>query len=166
MSLLLQKLSIELLHEIVLFLPPRDIRACRQTCKGFSKLIGDSLLLQYILLRDNTCIVDIPSTDMPVKCRLEALQRWERAWEDLRIRTLVRDMKVPGRKNDLLYTIHSNFLIGLRYGSPPGYYYLLIHDPIQDDYNWTWVDYQPYGERISSVFATEQNLTVITSVCE
>jgi F-box domain len=169
MSLLLPKLSIELLHEIVLFLPPRDIRACRQTCKGFSRLIGDSLLLQYILLRDNSCVVDNPSTDMSVKCRLEALQRWERAWEVMRIRTLVCDMQVPGGKDDLTYTIRSNFLIGVsRYGNPPGYYYLAINDPIQDDCNWTWVDCQPYGtqRRLFSVFATEQNLTVITSVSE
>jgi hypothetical protein len=168
MSLLLQKLSIELLHEIVLLLPTCDIRACRQTCKGFSRLIGDSLLLPYILSRENSCIVDIPSTDMPVKCRLEALQRWERAWDVLRMRTLVRDMQVPGGKDDLLYTICANFLIGVRYGSAPGYYYLPIHDPIlpssHGDYNWTWVDFQPYGRQISSVFAVEQNMTVITSV--
>jgi hypothetical protein len=35
--------------------------------------------------------------DMLVKCRLEALQRWERAWDVLRMYTLARDVLYPER---------------------------------------------------------------------
>jgi F-box domain len=170
MSLLLQKLSIELLHDIILLLPPRDIRACRQTCKWFSRLIGDSSLLQYTLLRENSCIVDAPSTDMPMKCRIEALQRWERAWEVLRIRTLVRNIPSEGM-NFLTVRICDGYLIGMQMhrGCITGYYYLSIHDPTlsspQGDVNWTSVKFQPYGvPPTACVFATEHNMTAIVYV--
>jgi hypothetical protein len=170
MSLLLQKLSIELIHQIILLLPPRDIRACRQTCKGFSNLIGDSLLLRYILSRENSCVVDTPSTDMPVKCRLEALQRWERAWDVLRMRTLARDVPCPEGTNFFTYEICDNFLIGVPLLPTRGYHYLSIHDPTlsssQGSGIWTWVNFQSYGMPIACVFAIEHNMTVIISVSE
>jgi F-box domain len=168
MSLLLQMLSIELLHEIFIFLPPCDIRACRQTCKRFSNLIGDSSLLHYILLRENSCIVDTPSTDMPVKCRIEALQRWERAWDVLRTRTLGRDIPCPEGMNSRTYSICDGYLIGMHHGFKTGYYYLSIHDPTlsspQGDVNWTSVSFQPYVPPAACVFATEHNMTAIISV--
>jgi F-box domain len=170
MSLLL--LSISLLHEIFLFLSPRNIRACRQTCKGFSNLVGDSLLLQYILSRENSCVVDIPSSDTPVNCRLEILQRWERAWDVLRMRTLARDVPCPEGKG-LPYVICDNFLIGMRinpptrFNPPHEYHYLSIYDPTfsssPGNDNWTRVDLKSHGMPITWVFATELNMTVIVS---
>jgi hypothetical protein len=86
---------------------------------------------------------------MPVKSRLEALQRWERAWDVLRMRTLARDVPCPEQTYTLTYKICDNFLIGIRQRPTPGYYYLSLHDPTllssQGDDNWTWVDPQLHG---------------------
>jgi hypothetical protein len=103
---------------------------------------------------------------MQAKCRLEALQRWERAWDVLRMRTLPRDVPCPEGTNSLTYTICDSFLIGVRCSPNPGYYYLSIHDSTRGDDNWTWVDFRRYGKPIACVFATEHNMTMIISISE
>ncbi|KAH8989900.1 hypothetical protein EDB86DRAFT_3080666 [Lactarius hatsudake] len=169
MCLLLQKLCVELLFEIVSSLPPHDLRACRQTCKGLSGLIEGSPLLQYMISRANSCVVDVPSLPAPVDSRLGALRRWERAWERLSVRTLVRDLRGPAGEVTH-YAICDGVLIGVDKSRTPGYYHrpICAPPPSQDDdgdgrCGWTRVDFPSRGSLLAVVFAVEHDLTVVVS---
>ncbi|KAH9165623.1 hypothetical protein EDB89DRAFT_2076653 [Lactarius sanguifluus] len=163
MCLLLQKLCVELLFEIVSSLPPHDLRACRQTCKRLSGLIEGSPLLQYMISRTNSCVVDVPSLPAPVDSRLGALRRWERAWERLSVQTLVRDLRGP-EGEVTHYAICDGVLIGVDKSRTPGYYYrpICAPRPSQDD-SWTRVDFPSRGSLLAVVFAVEHDLTVVVS---
>ncbi|KAI9431737.1 hypothetical protein H4582DRAFT_2062503 [Lactarius indigo] len=171
MCLLLQKLCVELLFEIVSCLPPCDLRACRQTCKRLSGLIDGSPLLQYMISRANSCVVDVPSLIAPVDSRLDALRRWERAWERLSVHTLVRDLRGPGGGGEVThYAICDGFLIGVDKSRTPGYYYRPIfgappapQDDGDDEHGWTRVDFPSRGSLLAVVFAVEHELTVVIS---
>lgn len=177
MCLLLQKLCVELLCEIVSCLPLRDIRACRQTCKRLSGLIEGSPLLQYMISRANSCVVDVPSLVAPVDSRLDALRRWERAWERLSVHTLVRDLRGPGDEVVPHYAICDGFLIGLSKSRTPGYYYRPIcapppssssssSSPRPEDDGWTRVDFPSRGSLLAVIFAMEHDMTVVVSYPE
>lgn len=160
MCLLLQKLCVELLFEIVSCLPPHDLRACRQTCKRLSGLIEGSPLLQYMISRANSCVVDVPSLPAPVDSRLDALRRWERAWERLSVHALVRDLRGP-EGEVTHYAICDGFLIGVDKSRTPGYHYRPICAPHDD--GWTRVDFPSRGALLAVVFAVEHDLTVVVS---
>ncbi|KAH9038792.1 hypothetical protein EDB85DRAFT_2141678 [Lactarius pseudohatsudake] len=161
MCLLLQKLCVELLVEIVSCLPPHDLRACRQTCKRLSGLIEDSPLLQYMISRANSCVVDVPSLPAPVDSRLDALRRWERAWARLSVRALVRDLRGP-EGEVTHYAICDGVLIGVDKSRTPGYHYRPI---CADDgeRGWTRVDFPSRGALLAVVFAVEHDLAVVVS---
>ncbi len=171
MCLLLQKLCVELLFEIVSCLPPRDMRACRQTCKRLSGLIEGSPLLQYMISRANSCVVDVPSLAAPVDSRLDALRRWERAWERLSVHTLVRDLRGPGDEVTH-YAICDGFLIGIDKSRTPGYYYRPICAPLSssrsqdDERGWTRVDFPSRGSLLAVIFAMEHDMTAVVSYPE
>ncbi|KAI9450201.1 hypothetical protein BJY52DRAFT_1227339 [Lactarius psammicola] len=167
MCLLLQKLCVELLYEIVSCLPPHDIRACRQTCKRFSDLIEGSPLLQYMISRANSCVVDVPSLVAPIDSRLDALRRWERAWERLSVHTLERDLRGPGDEVTH-YAIRDGSLIGIDKSRTPGYYYRPIcasppSSPHDDERGWTRVDFPSRGSLLAVVFAMEYEMTAVIS---
>ena len=166
MCLLLQKLCVELLFDILSYLPPHDIRACRQTCKRLSDLVEHSPSLQYTLLRANSRVVDVPCPRTPINSRLDALRRWERAWERLSgQRVLVRDLRGPGLRNEVTqYAIRDGFLIGIDKSRIPGYYYLPIS--CVPSGGWTRVGFPSRGKPLAVVFVMEHGMTVVVAYPE
>jgi len=110
--------------------------------------------------------VDVPCPRTPINSRLDALRRWERAWERLSgQRVLVRDLRGPGLRNEVTqYAIRDGFLIGIDKSRIPGYYYLPIS--CVPSGGWTRVGFPSRGKPLAVVFVMEHGMTVVVAYPE
>ena len=79
-------LSNQLLNKIISNLGPKDIFACRGTCRQLNDLIVNSQLIQYIIRTALSGVYDPLDTSLSLPERLVALQRWETAWQEIDLR--------------------------------------------------------------------------------
>ncbi|KAI0261880.1 hypothetical protein BC834DRAFT_421422 [Gloeopeniophorella convolvens] len=160
MSLLLQKLCVELLLEVIFSLPLRDVGACRQTCRLLSSIIKGSSLLQYTISQVNSSVLDIKTLDIPVDLRLDALRKWERSWQKLRVRAIAHTVAGPLDERSARYEIYDAFLINVDKSHNPGYNYRPIHNVLS---NWTRVNFQSRATPLSVIFAMEHCMVAVIS---
>jgi F-box domain len=107
-------LSNELLIEIISNLCPNDISACRQTCRQLNDLIVDSQLIQYIIRTALSGVFDPLDPGLSLPERFEALERWEKAWAEVDLRTPNARIDAPvpaGRGHPVEFSFGRYFVV-------------------------------------------------------
>jgi F-box domain len=156
-------LSVEILVEILAILQPRDIIACKLTCRMLRDVIDHSSLIQYIVQAFLAGVHDPLIPGASIAERSTALQCLENAWHDLDVRKRTAHITHGTAWPWLNYIIHDDYLLAIRGDSdnpaqPPGYSYIdLRQSPSFTNLLWTRVDVAWHGQHCVFAFAAEEN---------
>jgi hypothetical protein len=78
------QLPLELLHEIMSYLPLEDILSLKCSCKPLSRMVYEPALRSYHPRMRDAGLRDRPPPDgLSIRERLAALDRWETAWDNV-----------------------------------------------------------------------------------
>ena len=128
MALLLFTLPDELIVELFSYLHPRDIAACQRSCRQLNDTVIHSLLLQYLIRVGKLGLHDPLLPNHTVSQRIEALRKWEAAWNDVEIKSsdhVKYKVVFPfARRYDSTCRIHNDFLTVVNCFDGPGYGYV------------------------------------------
>ncbi|KAH9953525.1 hypothetical protein BC827DRAFT_129803 [Russula dissimulans] len=163
--------SSEILIEILSHLPPRDVAACKLTCRKLRDIVAHSSLLQYIVQIFLAGVHDPLLSGAPIVERSNALHDLEVAWRDLSVHRRTAQINRGTAWPWLDYTIHDDYLIAVRGDSdepsqPPGYSYIdLREDAAFTNPVWRRVDVPWRGQHCIFAFAANENDLAVVVTC-
>ena len=116
----LLSLPSEVLIEILSYLRPRDIAACQRSCRQLNDTVSHSQLLRYLIRVGRAGLHDPLLPGYTIPQRIEALEKWEAAWNNLEMIESSCHIKhtVPCEISSLRCRIHDDFLIMTRIQNP------------------------------------------------
>jgi hypothetical protein len=164
-------LSAEVLIEILVHLPARDIVACKLTSKKLHDVIAQSSLIQYNIQTFLAGVHDPLRPGAPIVERLSALKTLEATWRDLDVRQRTTQITRGNAWPWLNYTLHDDYLVAVRGDSdnpnqPPGYSYIDLRqqaaflEPL-----WSNVDVPWNGQHCMFAFAANENGLAVVVTC-
>ena len=160
----------EILVEFFSYLGPRDIAACQRSCRQLNDVIIHSRLLQYLLRVGRSGLHDPLLPIYTISQRIEALKKWESAWNDVETKGLGQvkyKVACPFEwRFDCTSRIHNDFLIVTksRYFDSPGYGYvdLRAFQSEEERCSWTTIANQSWSDKhCQFAFSVEQDLTLV-----
>lgn len=163
--------SAEVLIEILAHLPPRDIVACKLTCKKLHDVIADSSFIQYIIQTSLAGVHDPLRSGAPIVERLSALKALEATWRDLDVRQRTTQITRGAAWPWLNYTVHDDYLVAVRGDSdnpdqPPGYSYIdLRQQDASPEPLWSKVDVPWSSQHCMFAFSANENGLAVVVTC-
>ncbi|KAI0266788.1 hypothetical protein BC834DRAFT_113298 [Gloeopeniophorella convolvens] len=164
-------LSTEILIEILILLPLRDVITCKLTCKRLHDVVAQSQQLQYVVQTMLAGAYDplLPGPTIPE--RLEALHRLEDSWRDLNIQQRTARIAHGSAWPLLNYAIRDDYLLAVRTDSqvpnqPPGYSYIDLRQPLPyTDLPWTKIDAVWQDQHCVFAFAADEHDLAVVVTC-
>ena len=162
-------LSNRLLTEIISYLCPNDIFACRGTCRQLNDLIVDSQLIQYTIRTALSGVYDPLDPGFSLPERLVTLQQWETAWQEIDLRESHAriDAPVPKGRQAVEFSFGRYFVVIREgYGKSAGYSFLDMHATLSSQHTdvarWTTIKVDTPNVLVFA-FASELDLAVAIS---
>ena len=163
----------ELIVELFSYLHPRDIAACQRSCRQLNDTIIRSQRLQYHIRLGRSGLYDPQFPSHTVSQRIDALEKWETAWNDVETKSLSQvkyKVACPFKcRFDCTSRIHNDFLIVTksRIFDSPGYGYvdLRAFQSEGEKCSWTTITNHSWGYTNSKhcdfAFSAEEDLTLV-----
>ena len=159
----------ELIVELFSYLHSRDIAACQRSCRQLNDTIIHSQLLQYLIRVGRSGLYDPLFPSHTVSQRIDALEKWESAWSNFKIKKSDHvKYKVTFKfpfvwRHDAMCGVHDDFLIVANYLDDTGYGYVDLRTfqpeggkcPLTMIANHSW-----RGKNCSFAFSVEQDLVL------
>jgi len=157
----------ELIVELFSYLHSRDIAACQQSCRRLNDTIIHSQLLQYLIRVERSGLYDPLFPSHTVSQRIDALEKWESAWANFKIKRsdhVKYKVTCPfAWRYDTTCRIHDDFLILVNCFYGPGYGYVDLRTfqpeggkrPLTVIANHSW-----HGKNCCFAFSVEKDLVL------
>ena len=169
MSTPLLSLPDEVRVEILSYLSPCDLVACRCSCRLLNDTVIDSLLLRYLLRIGRLGLHDPLLPGYTTTQRIETLEKCEATWGDLytggshHAKHVFTCQFTRSRSYDPACWVHNGFLIGINCVDKPAYAYVdlrtfqqgVVKDPWTTIINDSW-----RGNKCRFAFSVEQDLVL------
>jgi hypothetical protein len=172
MTPVLFSLPNEVLIEIFSYLRPRDIAACMRSCRRLNDTVIHSQLLRYLIRVGRAGLHDPLLPGYTIRQRIEALEKWEAAWNNLEmikdschVKHMVPYEPYENRSlSSLPCEIHDDFLIIINCHRIPGYAYIDLRTlqlEVKKD-PWTKIANESWNHKGSDfVFSVQQDLVLV-----
>ena len=161
----LLSLPSEVLGIIFSYLRPRDIAACQGSCRRLNDTVNHSQLLRYLIRVGRAGLHDPLLPGYTIPQRIEALKKWEAAWNSLEmIESPCHVKHVVPSEHISPCTIHDDFLIMINRRNIPGYAYIDLRTfqlEVKKD-PWTNIANESWRHKVSHfVFSVQRDLVLV-----